>query len=276
MAIQLGTVAPIGFDEFPIADLLDCYRKLGCKVVQAYRNHKAGITVSQMQDAIAAGAMPCDSLHGVYGEQFDPSNPSESDRIRAVDAFKSEGDLVLQLGGSLVVVHCSTIRKDGISQKEHAQRRAQLRKSIVELGAYGQSISVRYAFENLPGYHAIGADVGELSEILSDLDAPNTGMCFDTGHAHMVGKPVNALTQANGCIIYVHFSDNCGQSDDHEMATCGTLDTDAVARALHDVQYTGTMMLECFYGVDRLKQLIDDGCAERLARIVQLANGRSK
>lgn len=274
MAIQLGTVAAIGFDDFPPAEWLGCFRQLGCSAVQAYRNQNARISVQQMQEAIAVGEMPCDSLHGIYGEEFDPSAPSESARRFAVDAFKSEGELALKLGGPLVIVHVATIREEGISDSERVTRIDQLRKSIAELGEFGHGLGVRYAFENLPGYHAIGWDVGELAGILAELGAPNTGLCYDTGHANMVGDAAGAVRGTGEQLMYVHFSDNSGTGDDHEMPTYGSIDCDAIARALHEEKYQGTMMLEVFHGVERLKQMIDEGTAERLARIVRIANGQ--
>ncbi len=275
MAIQLGTVAAIGFEDFPPKEWLGCFRQLGCRSVQAYRNQQAGVSLQQMKDAIAAGGMPCDSLHGIYGERFDPSAPLEENRRSAVDVFKSEGELALELGGPIVVVHVSTIRREGVSAEERTRRIEQIRKSIVELGQYGKSIGVRYAFENLPPYHPIGSDVGELADILCDLSVPNTGMCFDTGHAHMSGDAAAAARQTRGQMIYVHLSDNSGAGDDHDMPTCGTLDTDAIARALHEERYNGTLMLEVFYKAEHLQRLIDEGLADRLARIVQMANGHS-
>jgi len=218
--------------------------------------------------------MPCDSLHGIYGEQFDPSAPSESARRFAVDTFRSEGELALELGGPLVVVHCATIRPEGVSQEEHSLRIGQLKKSVTELGEFGRKLGVRYAFENLPGYHAIGSDVAELADLLHDVGAPHTGLCYDTGHANMVGDPVATIAETKGQMIYVHFSDNFGSDDDHEMPTYGTIDTDAIAGALNGEHYEGTMMLEVFHPVDKLKRLIDDGCGERLARIVRIANGQ--
>jgi sugar phosphate isomerase/epimerase len=104
MAIQLGTVAPIGFPDFPPADWLACFRRLGCTVVQAYRNQKADISLQEMKDYIAAGEMPCDSLHGVFGEEFDSSACSEPHRQFAADTYKKEGELARELGGPLVVV----------------------------------------------------------------------------------------------------------------------------------------------------------------------------
>jgi sugar phosphate isomerase/epimerase len=274
MAIELGTVAAIGFDDFPPAEWLGCLRQLGCTAVQAYRNPSAGVTVEQMKDAIAAGGMRCDSLHGIFGEEYDPSSPDNDARRFAVDTYKAEGELALQLGGPLVVVHCSTIRREGVSPDEYARRFEQLRRSILDLSEFGAANGVQYAFENLPGYHAIGSNVAELAGLLADLAAPQTGMCFDAGHANMVGDPVEAVRTTRGQLIYVHYSDNSGEGDDHEMPTYGTIDSDAMAAALHETGYAGTMMIEVFYPVEKFQRLIDDGCADRLARLLAIANGQ--
>ena len=274
--IRLGTVAAIGFEDFEPAEWLECYRQLGCEVVQAYRNHQARISIEQMCDVIAAAGLPCDSLHGVFGEEFDPSNPDEAGRRFAVDTYKSEADVCNAVGGKLVVVHCSTIRAQGVDDDEKRGRFDQLRKSIAELGAHGAANGITYAFENLPGYHAIGYDVGELAAVIKDVAAPHTGMCFDTGHANMTGDPVAAVAAAAGTMIYCHVSDNSGEADEHEMITYGGIDADGKSRALHAVGYEGTYMLEVFYPVEKLRQIIDQGAADRLAHIIRLANGQEE
>jgi sugar phosphate isomerase/epimerase len=149
----------------------------------------------------------------------------------------------------------------------------QLKKTIAELGQAGQRMGVRYAFENLPAYHPVGSDVAELAAILKETGAPNTGMCFDTGHANMVCDPADSLSTTGGQVIYVHLNDNDGREDGHLMPTYGTMDMQAIARSLHKIDYHGTLMLEVFCSVQRLKQFIDEGCAERLNRIVDAANG---
>ncbi len=272
--IRLGTVAAIGFGDFEPAQWLGCWRKLGCEVVQVYRNQVGDVSIEQMVDAIAAGGMPCDSLHGVFGEEYDPSSPDEQARIAAVDAYKREAEVCGAIGGKLVVVHCATIRRGGILQAEHDARFEQLGKSIAELGAFGAGCGIAYAFENLPAYHAIGSDVGELADVLTEVAAPNTGMCFDSGHANMVGDAAAAVGETGGQMIYAHISDNSGDGDEHELITRGTIDADALAAALYRVRYEGTFMMEVFYDADRIRELIDAGVGEDLARIIRIANGQ--
>ena len=272
--IQLGTIAAIGFDDFRPAEWLSCYRELGCRVVQAYRNQARQVSVADMRQAISDGGMPCDSLHGVYGEQYDPSCPDEAARTFAVQAFQREGEVCSALGGRVVVVHCATVRATGVDEPERRARINQLKKSIEELGRIGADSGIHYAFENLPAYHAIGSSVSELAGILRDVGAPNTGLCFDSGHAHMVGDAPCAVLQTQGQMIYAHISDNTGGVDGHEMITFGTIDADALARAFHRVGYSGTFMLEVFYSAARLRELIAQGAAGRLARLMRIANGQ--
>lgn len=274
MSVQLGTVAPIGFRDFPPAEWLGCCRDLGCTSVQAYRSQTANVSLHQMKDALAAGGMPCDSLHGIFGEQYDPSSPNEQTRRFAVDTYRSEGELALHLGGSLVVVHCSTIRRQAVGLDELALRREQLIKSIRELGAFGRQMGVTYAFENLPGYHPLGA-VADVAAILKRAQALNTGMCFDTGHANMLGDPAELFAQTAGTASYIHLSDNMGKEDEHLMPMHGSINFDKFAASIRGQGYSGMLMLEVFYPVDRMKQLVDTGFAKQLARFMQLVNANA-
>jgi sugar phosphate isomerase/epimerase len=272
MAVRLGTVAPVGFEGVGSPQWLAANRELGCQSVQVYRNADAGVSPRQMRDAVAAGGMPCDSLHGIFGEQFDPSCPDEIARLAAVDAMKREGELVLELGGDLVVVHPATIRREGISAAERLARLMQLGKSVRELGEFGRSLGVRYAFENLPGYHAIGYDVAELVAVLRRAEAPNVGMCLDTGHANLTGTAEAAAHQAAAAMIFIHFNDNLGKADDHLMPSEGTIDLPKLAAAIAAARYSGTLMLEVFYPLERLRALLDGGLAARMAEVLAACN----
>ncbi|MBN1942697.1 MAG: sugar phosphate isomerase/epimerase [Phycisphaerae bacterium] len=283
MTIRLGTVAPVGFAEFADPAWLGCMRELGCSSVQVYRNRigRGGdpakpVTTREMRDYVAAGEMPCDSLHGLYGNDLDPSNPDESARRAAVDVFKAEGDLAMELGGPLVVVHCAGIVPEGrsVSAEERALRWSQLRKSAAELASFGQAQGVRYALENLPPYHFVGSDTPALRALLDELNSPRVGMCFDVAHANLVGDPIRATAAAAGQMIYVHICDNHGRSDDHLMPFCGTIDWNAFARALNEGRYTGVLMLEVFPALRELRRFLDEGMKDKLAAFLRQANGK--
>jgi sugar phosphate isomerase/epimerase len=282
MALQLGTVAPVGFDDFADPAWLGCMKQLGCSTAQAYRkrhgndaHHRGDVTVEQIRDYIAAAELSCDSMHGFYGNDVDPSAPDEAARLAAVDLLRREGDLALQLGGPLVVVHCSGIYDETPARQDLSRRRDQLRRSIEELAAHGEALGVTYAFENLPPYHAIGSDLNALRALLDDVDRPTVALCYDVAHAHLAGDAAGGIDAAGEQICYMHVCDNHGQRDEHLMPTLGTIDWDAVAAAIARNHYDGVLMLEVFHPLDELKQMLDNGMAETLANFLAAARGES-
>lgn len=282
MNATLGTVAPVGFADFVDPAWLGCMRDLGCTSVQVYRNRlgRGGdpakpVTTREMLDYVAAGRMPCDSLHGLYGNDLDLSNPDESARRAAVDTFKAEGDLALELGGPLVVVHCAGIIPEGaaVGEDQKHLRWTQLRKSAAELAEFGQTQGVRYALENLPPYHFVGSDVSALCDLLRETSSPNVGMCFDVAHANLAGDPVQAAATAAAHTIYVHICDNHGTSDDHLMPFTGKIDWSGFGRALQAGGYDGVLMLEVFPSLDELRRLRDEGLRDKLDELLRITNG---
>lgn len=273
MDVALGTVAPIGFNDFADPAWLQTMRRLGCTTAQVYRNHDRSHTpgLQQIKDYLAQANLPCDSLHGIYGSGLDVSNPDEIKRIYTVDKFKTEGELVLQLGGSLVVVHCSDIHEGGVSDSERKIRISQLRKTIRQLGTFGESVGVRYAFENLPNYHPVGNNVAELADILRQVNSPSAGMCFDVAHANLTGDPLTGISDAAETMICIHACDNNGLTDEHLIPMLGEIDWDGVAAGISEQNYRGVIMLESFLSLDELKRIADMGWAEKLSEFLAAA-----
>lgn len=282
MALQLGTVAPIGFDDFADPAWLECMKQLGCTTAQAYRkrsgndsHHKGDVTVEQMLDYLDAAELPCDSMHGFYGNDVDPSAPDEAARKAAVNILRREGDIACRLGGPLVVVHCSGIYDETPARQDLSRRREQLRRSIDDLAAHGRAIGVTYAFENLPPYHALGSNVAELREMLDQAGYTHAGMCYDVAHAHLADSAVWGIDAAGSQIRYMHVCDNHGQRDEHLMPTLGTIPWDDVAAAIARNRYDGVLMLEVFHSLDDLRRMIDEGMAETLANFLAAARGET-
>lgn len=274
MAVRLGTVAPIGFDDFASPQWIDCMKKLGCTTVQVYRNrhgndskHSGPVTADQIREYLEMAKLACDSIHGVYGNDVDVSSPDEPTRKMAVRSFMDEGKLAAQLGGPLVVVHCSGIYPGGLDDKAMRLRMASLKKSMRELAVFGQAEGVKFAFENLPDYHAIGSNISDLCAMLDEINSDAVGMCFDTGHANLCGD-VSAAINAARRIIYIHASDNNARKDEHFMPGKGSIDWDAISAAIAKKKYDGVFMLEAFHSVEELNVLINAGWREKLASIL--------
>ncbi len=69
-------------------------------------------------------------------------------------------------------------------------------------------------------------------------EAP-VGLCFDTGHAHMVEADlVEALRAAAPHVVAFHVHDNDGTDDAHHVPYRGTVDWTAFARAVGALDIT--------------------------------------
>jgi sugar phosphate isomerase/epimerase len=269
--VQLGTVAPIGFDDFADPAWIEGMKTLGCTTVQTYRNrhgndsqHTGPVSTQQMLDAIDRIGLPCDSIHGLYGNDLDPSCPDEATRRAAMDVFRGEAELATTLGGPLVVVHCSGTHPEPLSPDDRQLRIDQLRRSAEDLAELGQAMQVGFALENLPPYHPVGNDPAWIATLCRQIDSPFLGVCFDVAHAFLAGHQPDSVIPVAEQACYLHVCDNHGQKDEHLMPFAGSIDFELFARSLREIHFGGIAMLETFYPVDRLKKLIDEGYGEKL------------
>ena len=114
-----------------------------------------------------------------------------------------------------------------------------------------------YILENICGYAADkgvaialenGSTMENMESILrlaNSVDAPNIGICVDTGHANLgdLGAP-RAIKMAGSLLLTTHLQDNRGQRDDHMPPGMGNMDWEDIFRALTEIDYNRTLMLE--------------------------------
>jgi len=79
---------------------------------------------------------------------------------------------------------------------------------------------------------------------------PSLYLTFDTGHAHMAdstdGMALDFIEKFSDRIGHVHASDNFGMEDNHLPLGAGTIDFQALVKALKAKGYNDTMTLEVF------------------------------
>ena len=70
--------------------------------------------------------------------------------------------------------------------------------------------------------------------------------CLDLGHCGLVGEDAADMIRALGHdrLTCLHIHDNDGINDSHVMPFLGTIKWKAVAKALHDIDYSGDLTLE--------------------------------
>jgi sugar phosphate isomerase/epimerase len=268
----LATIAAFGFDDFNPSTLLRVYYRLGCRAAQFYRNERNPPDPDDARRLVEDIGMPFDSIHGVFGPQYDPSSPDEAIRKSAVDVYRREGELALRLGGPQVVVHPAPPAEyaSQVTAVSRAARVDPMCRTIDELAAIGADLGVIYLIENIPANYHFGSDPMRLAEMVRAVDSPYTRMCVDTGHAHMTAGVAEAFDACRDVIGYIHVNDNPGDIDSHLAPGDGTIDWTAAAACIAKFPANMPAMLELFYPEADMVAKTDAGYADDLVRYLAI------
>lgn len=174
---------------------------------------------NQLIDELDKTGLKARTMHAPFSETLDISSLDEDLRKEAINEIKKAVSFFSRLpGAGIVVIHPGGII---VRPEEEKTRLAQSRKSLVELDQFLAENKIRLAAENmLPGL--LGWQPSDLSFLIENL--PNTGICLDTGHAHISGVLETALQTLKNRIIAFHLSDTCDSTDRHLIPFEGTID----------------------------------------------------
>ncbi|MEN6548629.1 MAG: sugar phosphate isomerase/epimerase family protein [Armatimonadia bacterium] len=164
--------------------------------------------------------------HGVETQPCDLSVAEADAHAAMVTAHATLMENVAELGCRTYVVHLGAAPQDG--NKEAAWGR--VRKAVDELGTRAEALGVALALENgMQGYLATN---DELLAFVAGYDHPAVGICYDSGHAHIMEGAATVLEALSQYVVTVHLHDNDGTADQHLVPGHGTIDWRPVAEAL--------------------------------------------
>ena len=170
-----------------------------------------------------------------------PLAGDESAAIEKLPASRRAMEQAVALGVGVVVFHATGGGLDLADPKQRHQRRLGLETSLLGLAPYCAALDVRIAIENCGDR----ADLEFLVEAVLELSLPNVGFNIDTGHAVLHGMaPADAIGLMGQRLYTTHLQDNFGQRDDHLPPGAGSIEWGPVVKALRDVRYQGTLMVE--------------------------------
>jgi len=275
--LPLGAVIAIDFDKWDMDEEIALIRKAGIRRVQVYRNCARGRPASDIRARLDAAGLAVDSLHGYIeleildGPAFDLSAESASDRDAALEIARRETAFARGLGCRDVIVH-----PVGPGDTEgDVFREAALADSARHLARIAEEADARFLLENMPP-PMFGADGRLLRRLVDAVGSPHLGLAYDAGHANVLGRPVDTVRDMGPRLWGVHLHDNDGSEDDHLLPGMGTVPFEAVARALAEVGFGGTFMLEVYRETAEVRR---DLTPKRLAfidRLRRLASGEQR
>ena len=121
----------------------------------------------------------------------------------------------------------------------------------------------------------------DLCELVDSFNVPNVGICWDFGHAQLMGiDQREALRYMGKRLKATHVADNSGAKDDHILPFQGTVDWRKVLPVLTEIGYEGDLTYEIHASTSRLPdELVDPMakvCHEVGRYLLALAKGEAK
>ena len=269
----LGTMITYGYTGISLDAELDLAQRLGAEILEILPDWRALPDAGMVRQAAADRGLSIHSAHGCWGaraikaSRVDLGDTDPAVYRESADDLKRCIDWLQEAGGIFLVIH-----PGGLSLAEsRGARRACLARGLTELADHAGGSGVVVCVENMPpGVHP-GSLMGELFELLGELDRPGLGLALDTGHAHISADLCAETAAAGHLLATTHVHDNDGRRDSHDAPGRGTIDWVAWASVLDRIGYHGPIMLEC------IRQLREDPrvfCPEVLAPLIQRFSSR--
>ncbi len=266
--LPLGTVIAFHFDRWDVDEQIAIVHDAGLGRIQVYRNYVRGVTAEHIRGILDGAGLVPDSLHGYIdlemfdGPPFDLSAEDAATREAALAIAQNEAEYARALGCRDIILH-----PVGPGDTQDDPFRADnLADSAEKLARVAEKADVRFLIENMPP-PMFGHDARLLRCILDATDSPHLGLAYDAGHANIAKDPVGTVQAMGPRLWGVHLHDNDGAEDGHYLPGMGTIPFEDVARALAEVAFSGTFMMEIYRDTWEVRR---DLTPERLAYIERL------
>lgn len=157
-------------------------------------------------------------------------------RIDAMDEIKRALEVAEIAPFRFLVQHI------GQSNESEDERKFESALSSIEhLRAFARPLGVTLLLENTPNDLAMPE---KLMELLRALRYPDLGICFDTGHAHLMGGVQPAYEILADRIRSTHVHDNNNDRDSHLWPGGGSIDWDQTMKSLRSAPHVPALLME--------------------------------
>src|SRR6266436_2810260 len=209
-----------------------------------YANRKQH--VREIADWFRSTSIPLNSVHAPLYSDYEwgragapPVNIASTDRaarIDAMDEIKRALEIAEQIPFRFLVQHLGTPNESFSEKKFEAAM-----TSIEHLRAFAKPLGVRILLENIPNELSTP---DKLVEMIRAAHFDDVGICFDFGHAHMMGSVREAFEVVRKQVCSTHVHDNAKVQDSHLWPGKGTIDWKEAMELLRSAPQTPPLLLE--------------------------------
>ena len=163
-------------------------------------------------------------------------DPDKRRRIEAMDEIKRALEVAETVPFRFLVQHV------GRSNEVYDVRKFEAALSSIEhLRAFARPLGVNLLVENIPNELSTPE---KLMELIKALHYPDLGVCFDTGHAHIMSTVHQAFRVLEDRIRSTHVHDNQGDRDAHLWPGEGGIDWNQTMQSLRSASQAPALLLE--------------------------------
>jgi sugar phosphate isomerase/epimerase len=163
-------------------------------------------------------------------------DPEKRNRIDAMDEIKRAIEVAEYAPFRFLVQHVGRTDEYDDPRKFEAAL-----SSIEHLRAFARPLGVTLLIENTPNDLATPE---RLKELLQALHYPDLGVCFDTGHAHLMSTVHQAFGVLEDRIRSTHVHDNLRDRDSHLWPGNGNIDWNQTMQSLRAAPHSPALLLE--------------------------------
>jgi sugar phosphate isomerase/epimerase len=157
-------------------------------------------------------------------------------RIAAMDEIKRAIEVAEQIPFRFLIQHLGVGNESFSDQKfEDAMT------SVEHLRAFAKPLGVRILLENIPNELSTP---DKLMEFIQFARFDDVGVCFDVGHAHIMGDVAQAFETLKNRIRSTHIHDNAKDRDSHLWPGNGSIDWKQAMELLRSAPHTPPLLLE--------------------------------
>jgi len=230
-------------DDATLGPLVARVRELGFDAIELPIEELGGF-----DSALAAELIAAQSLAVSICAAFPPGRDllADAEVVASTQAFlRGCIDVALTVGAPVVggPMTAAVGRVWRLEPVERPALLARLAKALRPVADYAGEVGVRLALEPLNRYETSVVNTTEQAlEVVAAVDSPALGVLLDTYHMNIEEKhPAEAIRLAGAHLLHVHAS-----ASDRGAPGADHLDWLALALALADVGYDGTLCIEAF------------------------------
>ena len=230
--------------------LLDGFARGGAKAVEVFAarghfNYQDKEHVKEIGSWFKSEGVQFHSMHSpIYmsndfrsgGQPLNIVDTDKRNRIDAMDEIKRAIEVAEYAPFRFLVQHI------GRSDESDDPRKFEAALSSIEhLRAFARQLGVSLLVENIPNDLSTPE---KLQELLRALHYPDLGICFDTGHAHLMSSVHQAFGVLQDRILSTHVHDNQRDRDSHLWPGAGTIDWNQTMQSLQSAPHTPALLME--------------------------------